>query len=171
MDERRRYDDRNDRDEDRPRRRRRRRDDRQEAREVVYFPGLWLELCGWIGALVLMGGAMFWLLVSAGAKNNPNANNDDEITGIVLALISGLSAIPYAVVMVVGGRKMRALSGYGWAMIASIGGISSVVLFPFACVFAFVPVVFGVWGLVALANPVVSLAFEENARGSNGRED
>ncbi|MDY3553626.1 hypothetical protein R5W24_002729 [Gemmata sp. JC717] len=133
---------------------------------MVYSPGLWLELCGWIGALVLMGGAMFWLLVSAGAKNNPNAN-DDEAMGIVLAVLSGLSAIPYAVVMVVGGRKMRSLSGYGWALIASIGGISSVVLFPFACVFAFVPVVFGVWGLVALANPVVSLAFDENARGSD----
>lgn len=141
-------------------RRRRAEWDRRDAEDVVRAPGLWLELCGWGGALTLMGGAVFWILAGAGARNNPNANGDDGVA-VLMALFSGLCAVPYAVVMIVGGRKMRALSGYGWAMTASVLGIASVGLFCFACVFAFIPVVFGIWGVTALINPVVSQAFED----------
>ena len=148
---------------DRPRRRRRDdpERDRREAADVVYGPGLWLELCGWAGGLLLLGGAGFWFLVANGAKNNPNGNGDGG--AILFGLLSALCALPYAIAMIAGGRKMRNLSGYGWAMTASIVGIGSFMLFCFVCVFAFVPVVFGIWGVVALNNPVVARAFDRPA--------
>lgn len=159
-----------------PRRARPRRDDprrperdREYAAEAVYAPGLWLELCGWVGAVVLMGGAVFWVLMAAEMKNNPNvngnANGDDEVGPMLFAVVSAVCAIPYAVVMIVGGRKMRNLSGYGWALTACIVGVSSVVLMCNACVFALVPVVFGIWGVSVLNNPAVQRAFEANREG------
>src|SRR5438128_1501666 len=80
-------------------------------------------------------------------------------TAILMSVFSGLAVLPYTIVMVVGGRKMRSLSSYGWAMTASVVGIASIVLFCSVCVCALVPIGFGIWGVVTLNNPIVSRAF------------
>lgn len=156
---------------DRPRRRRRdsARDEwnRREARDLTHGPGVWLEICGWVGGLLLAGGAIFWFLVAANAPGNNNANNANEAVAnsILLGLMSGGCAIPYAAVMIVGGRKLRTQTGYGWALAASIMGLSSFILTCFICVFALVPVIFGIWGLIALNNPIVADEFDRNRPG------
>ncbi len=150
---------------DRPQRRSRRSDpdrdewERQEATRLAYGPGTWLEVCGWLGGLLLAGGAVLRLLVAAAQANNPNPPPGETEGMIIGGVMSGLLALPYTIVMVVGGRKMRALSSYGWAMTASVVGIASFVLFCCVCICSFVPVGFGIWGVVTLNNPVVLRAF------------
>lgn len=162
---------RDDDDDDRPRRRRdSARDEwnRREARALTHGPGVWLEICGWVGGLLLAGGAILWFMVAAnGPGNNPNNPNANEEAAncILLGLMSGACAIPYAAVMIVGGRKMRSQTGYGWALAASIMGLSSFILTCFICVFALVPVIFGIWGLIALNNPIVADEFDRNRPG------
>ncbi len=154
---------------DRPRRRRpdpeREEWERHEAVRLAHGPGTWLEVCGWLGGLLLAGGALFWFVSALGQGNN---GNGDEAVAVMFGLVSGFLALPYTIVMVVGGRKMRALSGYGWAMTASVVGVASVVLIYFVCVCAFVPIGFGIWGVVTLNNPVVQRAFERNPRVAEG---
>ena len=156
---------------DRPRRRRRRDPDRdawerEEAIRRVHGPGTWLEICGWLGGLLLAGGAVLRIGAAVVLANNPPPNAPpNQIAELVFGgVMSGLGALPYTVVMVVGGRKMRALSGYGWAMTASVVAISSFFLCPCVCVCAFPPVGFGIWGVVTLSNPLVRRAFEDRAR-------
>ncbi len=150
---------------DRPRRRRRRPDpereewERHEAVRLAHGPGTWLEVCGWLGGLLLAGTAAFCFLGAMAQANNPNGNGDD-ITMVFTGLFSAFLTLPYTIVMVVGGRKMRALSGYGWAMTASVVGICS--LFLMCCFCSFVPIGIGIWGVVTLNNPIVQRAFERN---------
>lgn len=153
---------------DRPRRRRRdpERDEweREEALHLVHGPGTWLEVCGWVGGLLLAGGAVLRIAMAGLLGNNPNAP-PGEVEGLIAGgVLSGLIALPYTIVLVVGGRKMRALSSYSWAMTASVVAISSFVLLCCILVCALVPVGFGIWGVVTLGNPLVRRAFETTAR-------
>ncbi|AMV30312.1 hypothetical protein VT84_38325 [Gemmata sp. SH-PL17] len=146
---------------DRPRRRRRERDEWefQEATRLAHGPGTWLEVCGWIGGLLLAGGAVYWFIVAADMANG----NDDGAGAVLFGMFSALCVVPYTIVMVVGGRKLRSLSSYGWAMTASVVGIVSFFLPCFMCFCAFIPVGFGIWGMVTLNNPVVSRAIDRNS--------
>ncbi|HEY1192173.1 MAG TPA: hypothetical protein VGE74_31390 [Gemmata sp.] len=167
-----RYDD----DDPRPRRRARQsasacaERDRREVADLTHGPGVWLEICGWCGGLLLAGGALLWLMIGLGAGNNANGNADGAVA-VLMGLVSGACAIPYAAIMIVGGRKLRTQSGYGWALAASIVAISSFALCSFVCVFAFVPVIFGIWGAVALNNPLVAEAFDRNQAAGETRWD
>ncbi|MFM8271617.1 MAG: hypothetical protein ACKODX_04700, partial [Gemmata sp.] len=122
-----------------------------------------------VGGLLLAGGAVYWFLFAAAKANNPYNGNGDWAVAILLGLFSAALVLPYTAVMVVGGRKMRALTGYGWALTASLVGIGSFVLPCSMCVCAFVPVGFGIWGVVALNNDVVRRAFDRN-RYDTGRQ-
>lgn len=148
----------------RPRRRRHDPDreewERREAVALVHGPGTWLEVCGWLGGLLLAGGGLVRIAYGAAIGNNaPPGEAEGAIAG---GVVSALLALPYTIVMVVGGRKMRALSSFGWAMTASVAGIASFFLLCCVCVCAFFPVGFGIWGLVVLNNPLVRRAFEQN---------
>ena len=160
---------------DRPRRRRRGPDperdewERQEATRLAHGPGTWLEVSGWVGGLLLAGGALYWFFAAALQANN---RNGDETGAILFGVFSALCVLPYTIVMVVGGRKMRALSSYGWAMTASVVGLTSFLLLCSMCFCAFVPVGFGIWGMVVLNNPVVSRAIDKNRnRGTRDWDD
>ncbi len=153
---------------DRPRRRRRREPDperdereRHEAVRLAHGPGTWLEVCGWVGGLVLSGSALFWFMVAA---NQANGNGAGQV---LFGLVSGFLVLPYTIVMVVGGRKLRALSSYGWAMTASIVGVASFALIFCVCGCSLVPVGFGIWGIVTLNNPVVQRALRRNYEPRN----
>lgn len=146
---------------DRPRRRRRGPDperDEWERAEAVYLahgPGTWLEVSGWLGGLLLVLTGAGRIALGAFQVNNGIGPPGDGETQIAVGALSGLLALPYALVMVIGGRKLRALSSYGWAMTASVTGIASFFLLCCVCVCAFFPVGFGIWGLVTLNNPIV----------------
>ena len=81
---------------------------------------------------------------------------------LILTLLLGLLGLPFALVLIIGGRKMRELSSLGWALTASVVAGGSFVFFYVACVCVLLPMVFGVWGVVALSNPMVRRAFEMN---------
>ena len=139
--------------------------DRAEALARVYGPGMCLELSGWVGGFLTELGSFYWLVVALAQMNNPalrNPNDRPEVT-LAVAVMSGLLGVPYALVLIVGGRKMRELTSRPWAMAASVTAIGSVALFCALCVCVAFPVLFGVWGVVTLGNPVVRRAFEENA--------
>ncbi len=160
-------------DDDRPRRRRdpeRDEWEREEAIHLVHGPGTWLEICGWVGGLLLAGGAVLRIALAGAVANNPNPQPGQVETLIFGGVVSGLLALPYTIVLVVGGRKMRALSSFGWAMTASVVAIASFVLLCCILICALVPVGFGIWGVVVLSNPLVRRGFETAARGDAPRD-
>jgi hypothetical protein len=168
------YDDR-DEDDDRPRRRRLRDDDeddeddryyrrRPDPAVLVHGPGLALEICGWCS--LVMAGLTFVILVlmAVAVMNNPppNRNGADDPPEVFLAigLVSGALGVPYSLVLVVGGRKMRSLSSRGWAMAAAVVATTSFIMVCLVGVCAGVVGGFGIWALTTLNNPAVQRAFE-----------
>jgi hypothetical protein len=135
--------------------------DRDEARLRVFGPGLCLELCGWLFGFLIEVGAFVRVIDALVLLNNPNRRNPNGPPELMLALglTFGFLGLPYALVLIVGGRKMRALDGRGWAVAASLGALGSFLLLYVLCACAFVPMLFGVWGLVALNAPVVRRAY------------
>ncbi|MCI0701154.1 MAG: hypothetical protein L0241_08730, partial [Planctomycetia bacterium] len=165
---RRRYDDDEDYEEDRPRRRRRRyadddyddeRDTRDEAATMVSAPAMWLEICGWGGAVLTVGICLILLAIGAERMNNPprnNANGDPAEFFLFLSCCIGVLGLPYSVAMAIGARKMRNLTGRGWAMTSAILGVASIALFG---LLGIIQTAIGIWALVVLNNPIVSQAF------------
>jgi hypothetical protein len=158
--------------EDRPRRRRRQRydddydrDTRDEAATLVAAPSMWLEICGWGGALVSIGGAILLIALGAELINNPprnrNANDDPGEMFVVMGFCLGILGLPYSMAMAIGARKMRNLTGRGWAMTAAILGVASIALFG---LLGIIQTAIGIWALVALNNPIVIQAFNDNDR-------
>jgi hypothetical protein len=134
------------------------------ARGYVFGPGVSLELCGWLFGFVAELGALARVLSALIQLNNPNFRNPGDAPELELTLgvMFGFLAIPFALVLIIGGRKMRDLSNRTWALGASLCAVGSFVFLYVMCVCAFLPMLFGVWGLVALANPLVRRAFEAN---------
>lgn len=134
----------------------------EEARQRAFGPGMCLELSGWMFGFIAEVGALFRTLSGLIELNNPalqQANDPPELK-IVTGIMSGLLGLPYALVLIVGGRKMRELSGRRWATAASLTAVCSFVLFFVLCVCSAFPMGFGVWGLLVLHNPAVRRAFE-----------
>jgi uncharacterized membrane protein YhaH (DUF805 family) len=139
-------------------------DDRDEARERAFGPGLCLELSGWVFGFLIEVGAFVRVVQALILINNPNQQNPNEPPEVVLilGLTFGFLGLPYALVLIVGGRRLRDLSSRSWAVTAAATAVGSVLLVYVLCVCAFVPVLFGVWGLIAVANPAVRRAFAAN---------
>jgi hypothetical protein len=138
---------------------------RAEAGARVFGPGLCLELCGWLFGFLIEVGAFIRVMGALILMNNPNLprpNIQPELM-LVLGLMFGFLGLPYALVLIIGGRRMRDLSSRAWALAASAGAIGSFLLLYVLCACAFVPILFGVWGLIAMSNPVVREAFASNA--------
>jgi hypothetical protein len=138
--------------------------ERMEIRARVFGPGVCLELCGWLGGFLVELSAFAHVIVALAQLNNPNGrnpNNPPELM-LVLGLLSGLLGVPFALVLIVGGRKMRELSSLPWALSASVAALGSFVFLYVVCVCALIPPALGLWSLLALSNPTVRRAFEEN---------
>jgi hypothetical protein len=81
---------------------------------------------------------------------------------LLVALAVGFLAFPYGLVLILGGRAMRDLSGRAGALAAAVVAIGSFVLYSEVCVCALLPVPVGIWGLIAVNHPAVRRAFEAN---------
>lgn len=121
---------------------------REEARALVSGPGLALELCGWatfalatVGCLVLVFATM----------DDPNGDAEGMLC---CGCVSGVFALPYSLVVALGGRHLRKLTSRGWAMTAAI-----LALIGFTSCLGVVHGALGVWALVAMEKPVVRRAF------------
>lgn len=177
------YDDRDDdrgRDDDRDRRGRR---GLAAARARVGTPGLLLMLSGLVGLLLELGAigasvaapTFFYDLMVDMVKNQPPSPEqqkqlkDMEAQKDGMRLDSPLNIASMAVgavlnvLTVVGGLKMRSLSGYGLAMTGAIAGIVPMG----GCCCLTLP--FGIWALIVLINPDVKSAF--GARGAAASAD
>jgi hypothetical protein len=188
---RRRRDDEYDDDDDRPRRRRRRREDdsddydddyerprrrrrysRAEAEQIVAAPAMWLEICGWGGALLTVGACLIMVAVGMELMNNPpagaNRNNEPGEFWLFMSCCMGILGLPYSVAMAIGARKMRTLSSRAWAMTASILGIAAFVIWG---VCGMIQAGIGIWALVAMSNPAVQDAFNNSAHSSRNDWD
>ncbi len=176
------YDD----DDDRPRRRRRRRyedddsdddydDDygyrprrlsRAGAERVIAGPAQWLEICGWGTAVLTVALCLMFIALAGVMQNNPgprnrNAGDPEPELFLVYSFCFGVFGLPYSVLMAIGGRKMRTLSSYGWAMTGAIMGILSLPLFGLC---GAVQTGIGIWAVVALNKPGVRDAFDGRRR-------
>jgi hypothetical protein len=89
---------------------------------------------------------------------NPNQPADPGMyRGIAIGYIAlGIVALLCAVVMIIGGLKMRALTAHGLALFAAVLALVPCIS-PTAC--CALGVVSGIWALVVLANPEVKSAF------------
>jgi hypothetical protein len=98
-------------------------------------------------------------------KNNPNAQKpqlppreeaikNQQVQGTIQAAVMLVAGI----FIFIGGAKMKALHGYGWAMAGSV-----LSLFPgcFCCCIGLLP---GIWSFVVLLNADVKRAFQLSAR-------
>jgi hypothetical protein len=133
-----------------------------DARARVYAPGVCLELNGWVFGFLIEVGAFVRALNALILLNNPGLRNPNDAPELelTLGLMFGLLGLPYALVLVLGGRALRELSSHSWALTASVLAVGSFLLLYVLCACAFVPIVFGVWGLIVVNNPTVRRAFE-----------
>jgi hypothetical protein len=161
-----RFDEEGDEDFDRPRSHRRQLRqpvDQEEAERQVAGPARGLILTGWIGAVFFL---LFGLTLIGGGIAALDAADPDlrEMGGIILAygIVSFLFGTPYAIVLAIGGQKLKQLSSKGWAYTAAIMGIVTIglcgPLFPFT--WAAFPI--GLWAIFALNKPDVKAVFEAN---------
>ena len=137
------------------------RDEREEALQIVAAPALWLEIIGWLGALVAVGTCALCVVVAIEINNGNQNANDDEAALVFLGIGAGVFGVPYSVALAIGARKMRDLSSRGWAMTASILGVAAFAMFGICGV---VHAAFGAWALVALDNRAVRSAFGPDRR-------
>jgi len=161
-------------DEPRPRRRRRREyddedDDPRAAAADVAAPALWLELTGWGSLLLLL--VMCGILIVAGVvggNQKPPPGQDPPELFIFLGTCLGVIGLPYFGVIIYGARKLRNLSGRGWAMAGAILAVASLALFGLCGLPIIGP---GIWALVVMNRPHVQAAFRRNARRGSPRYD
>jgi hypothetical protein len=140
--------------------------DHDDARRRAFGPGMCLELSGWLFGFIAEVGALFRTLSGLIELDNPAMRNpaDPPELKIATGILSGLVGVPYALVLVLGGRHLRELRSRGWATAGAITAVCSFVLFYVLCVCAAFPIGFGVWGLIALNHPAVRRAFEPDTR-------
>jgi hypothetical protein len=162
---------------DRPRRRRRYEDEdddydddydyrprrlsRAGAERAVAAPAQWLEICGWGTAVLTVLLCLLFIALAGMMQNNPaprnrNAGGPEPELFLFYSFCFGIFGLPYSVLMAIGGRKMRTLSSYGWAMTGAIMGIMSLPLFGLC---GAVQTGIGIWAVVALNKPGVRDAF------------
>jgi hypothetical protein len=127
-----------------------RRSARAEARRIVSAPATALEIFGWLGTVALVGFCALFLVLAIAMLDDPNANEEDALAFVFFAGFVGALGVPYAVAIVVGARKMRAMSSRGWALTAAILSVAT---------FGVIGIALGVWALVALENPAVRAAY------------
>jgi hypothetical protein len=161
------------------------RDDRrviEKARAKVATPALLLMLSGLVGLLLEVGAlglaiaaptVVYDFMVNM-VKNQPQGPERDrqlkdmeaQKQGMMLNSPMNFGSIAVGMVLnlltVVGGIKMRSLSGFGLAMTGSITGIVPMG----GCCCLTLP--FGIWALVVLVNPDVKAGFEANRRAASG---
>jgi hypothetical protein len=89
----------------------------------------------------------------AGMRLDTPTNIGGNVVGLLLNLL-----------MVVGGAKMRSLSGYGLALTGSIAGLIPIS----GCICCAMPI--GLWALIVLLNADVKAAFAANAAGQLDRD-
>ena len=149
-----------------------RRSARAEALQEVSAPATWLEICGWLTALVAVGLTLLCFALANEAANNPPArgNRNDEPAAVLVfaGCCVGVLGAPYGVVMAIGARKMRDLSSRGWALTGAILGVAAFSLFGF---FGLIQAGIGAWALVALDKPAVREAFGLPGRRRRRRRD
>lgn len=135
-----------------------------EAQARAFGPGICIELCGWCFGFMIEVGAFFRMMIALAEMNNPALRkpNDSPELALVMSIMLGMIGLPYSLLLIIGGRKMRELSSISWALVASIAAVGSFAFFYVLCICAFVPTLFGVWGLVALGNTGVRHAFAAN---------
>ena len=164
-------DDRDDRDDDRPRRRDR--DDGPDAKKRVSVPAIMLIISAVIGLLLVIANLVMAVAtptlvvdlnqqmidsMPAGAQKDMQQKQfdlqkdemrlDKPLTYAQLAVAGILN-----VLTLVGGMKMRRLSGYGLCV---AGAIAAIVPLSGCCLLT-TPI--GIWALVVLLNPVVKAGF------------
>jgi hypothetical protein len=148
-----------------------------DARGRVRIPGMLLIL---FGLFTIAGGAglTVFSLTSAQAaidwyydwvdqmqKKNPNAQpvqlppKQDMVRSLqVQGPVEGIIELVAGVFMVIGGVKMRSLSGYGWSVAGSV-----LAIFPGLCCCC-VGLLPGIWGFVVLLGADVKRAFQLASR-------
>jgi hypothetical protein len=141
---------------------------RRFAESKVGGPGTWLMIYGVFGLLLtlaLIGLGAF--LLKSTAADLEIQEEERVIYGIAL-LITGVLGIPFHVVIILGGSRMKQLRSYGLAMTAAILGIGSLVLFGLCGLFG---LGIGIWALTSLMNEDVKYEFRRNARSRTGRNE
>lgn len=97
-------------------------------------------LTGIVGVMAVVVG--LWPLVFTNAPPS-----DEEIAEQLVIIFGGLVALGYGSLICVGASKMQALESYAWAMVGAVLGI--------------VPLLAGIFAIVALRDPRVIAGFEE----------
>lgn len=148
-----------DEEEDRPRRRkRRRRRISAEAESAVSGPAISLIVLGSLDLVLIALGVVLrmlgvGLLVAGGAAGRANAANADVMANMIGGIIGSIISVCFAILILIGGIRMRKLESYGLAMTACI-----LALLPCGnCCLIGLPL--GIWGLVVLNKPEVKDAF------------
>jgi hypothetical protein len=85
---------------------------------------------------------------------------------VVQGMIGGAIGSVCSLIIIVGGLKMRSLSGYGLAM---TGAILALIPCTNSCCIIGMPV--GIWALIVLVNADVKAAFRARARRASGGTD
>ncbi len=130
--------------------------DRRRALEAVKIPAIFAEILGWGGVILTVLCGLLILVLGMAVGNQ--GNND----GLILLVLAGLMCVfglPCSLVIAWGGRHMRNLTSYGWALAAGIMSIVfGLILCGLACVVGLLHIPLGVWMLVVVNQPVVSRA-------------
>jgi hypothetical protein len=94
------------------------------ARSRAFGPGLCLELSGWIFGFLIEVGAFIRILNALVLLNNPNLRNPNDAPerAITLGIMFAFLGLPYAVALIIGGRKLRDLQSMRWAHRLHRGG-------------------------------------------------
>ncbi|HZV08006.1 MAG TPA: MJ0042-type zinc finger domain-containing protein [Gemmataceae bacterium] len=144
--------------EERPRRRKRRRRRYAEAEAAVAGPAISLIVLGSLDLVLIALGVLLRLLgigflAAGGGGQRMGAEQANAMASLAGGVIGSIVALGFAVLILVGGLRMRKLENYGLAMTA--------------CIFALLPcgnccligLPLGIWGLVVLNRPEVKDAF------------
>ena len=107
-------------------------------------------LTGIVGVLAVVVG-LFPLVFSDAPPS------DEEIAEQVVIIFGGLVAFVYGALICVGASKMHSLESYAWAMIGAVLGI--------------LPLLAGIFAIVALRDPRVIAGFEEVEGAIDDEED
>jgi predicted Zn finger-like uncharacterized protein len=144
---------------DRPRRKRRgRRRSRGMAEAAVAGPAVSLIVLGCIDLVLIALGALLRILgigflAAGGAAGQGGGAQANAMANVVGGIIGSIIGLCFAILILVGGLRMKRLENYGLAMTA--------------CIFALLPcgncciigLPLGIWGLVVLNRPEVKNSF------------
>ena len=133
----------------------------EQARAKVNLPAIFMLVLAPL-AIIFFGVDLFFRAVNDPAdnpflqnmENNPDAQAGAEV-GVVIGGAMDVLGIVLQFVVIFGALQMRQLKSYSMAMAASI--ISCIPCLTACCILG---IPFGIWGLVALNDPMVKQAFE-----------